>query len=600
MKSRYLLLAVILIAGTVMCVLSASNAYRTNGEFGFPLDDAWIHLQFAKNLHDYGAFSYYKNEMVTSGSTSPLYTMILAVGFFLTNNEMLLSYVLGVMFFLLAAVYLLKIAEELFNNIIIAGGATLLFLLEPRLQWIALSGMETTLFIFLLLATLYYYRRQNALLLGIGSGLLLWTRPEAILFLVVLTADAIYHSRIVKQVTAKKKSVQQLPNAFSWMKKSLIIAAIFGCAYIGFNLWLSGSILPNTFAAKLKYYAVDKENFALQVYHFLSDGHLQIVAILVLVQSLVLLYLLIQRKPQSLFVPFAWSAVLFLAYWKNLPYLYQEGRYMMPILPFFILLAVGGVVTLLDLARKMLPALTRARTTSVVIGVVLILANVQFAVAAWEHRTVYQEYCHYILDRQVRTGKWLHDHLPENAIVGTHDVGAIAFYSGRRIADMVGLISPEMINNIGSLDKLRSFLIKKKATHIAVLRNWFEITNENVLFQTDEQHPEIMEVFAFDQARTHFTPQNVTHMIEGGQYYFSLGNVNQAGKLFDQALRIDPQSSKAHYWMGKALLSINQIDKAEAEFKTALTLYPEYLDAQSGLAEVSAIRNKQLTSGAQK
>ena len=73
------------------------SALQANGGSGFPLDDAWIHLQFARNLHEYGSFSYFQDRMVTSGSTSPLYTLLLAAGFFLTSNEMILSYALGIL-----------------------------------------------------------------------------------------------------------------------------------------------------------------------------------------------------------------------------------------------------------------------------------------------------------------------------------------------------------------------------------------------------------------------------------------------------------------------------------------------------------------------
>jgi hypothetical protein len=41
--------------------------------------------------------------MVTAGSTSPLFTILEAVGFFFTTNEMLIGYAMGVLFFVLSA-----------------------------------------------------------------------------------------------------------------------------------------------------------------------------------------------------------------------------------------------------------------------------------------------------------------------------------------------------------------------------------------------------------------------------------------------------------------------------------------------------------------
>jgi hypothetical protein len=135
---RFAWLLPLLLAGGAMIVLTAKFAYDANGAFGFPLDDAWIHLQFAKNLHAYGSFSYFENHMVTSGSTSPLYTMLLAAGMFITHNEFLLSYFWGALFFLAASVFLYRIVLRLTGSILFASAAALLLLLEPHLQWIAL------------------------------------------------------------------------------------------------------------------------------------------------------------------------------------------------------------------------------------------------------------------------------------------------------------------------------------------------------------------------------------------------------------------------------------------------------------------------------
>jgi Tfp pilus assembly protein PilF len=192
----------------------------------------------------------------------------------------------------------------------------------------------------------------------------------------------------------------------------------------------------------------------------------------------------------------------------------------------------------------------------------------------------------------VRTARWLRENLPPDAVVATHDIGAIAFYSGKRIVDMVGLVSPEMIENIGSFDKLKRFLVAKKATHLAVLRNWFEVGNQNPIFQTDERQPEIMEVFQFDPARTHFTPQNVGQMTSLAANYLSTGRLQQAGSLLEQALRIDPQSSKAHFYLGSVLLALGNLANAKTEIETALQLHPSYLDAQVALAELSARQNR--------
>ena len=91
--------ALIIALGVARICLLLLSSLKANGGPGFPLDDPWIHLQFARNLREFGAFSYFRNEMVTAGSTSPLYTILLSLGFFFTSDEMLLSYVMGITFF---------------------------------------------------------------------------------------------------------------------------------------------------------------------------------------------------------------------------------------------------------------------------------------------------------------------------------------------------------------------------------------------------------------------------------------------------------------------------------------------------------------------
>ncbi len=587
----YLLLTIILLVGAGMCTFVCWYAYEANGSFGFPLDDPWIHLQFARNVHDFGAYSYFRNDTVTSGSTSPLYTFLLTAGFFVTNNEMLMSYILGVGFLLAAGIYLLKSSLVDFNdNILLAGGVVFLVLFEPRLQWIALSGMETTLFIFLLAAAMYYYKVRSEILAGIASGLLLWARPEAFIFLGAVLIDLWYHDYVVKLKALQKKPLSFTADFFWWLKRFLLGFSIFGLVYAGFNLWLSGSIFPNSFSAKIRYYSQGVTDFPGQVLEFLTAGHFSVLSYFAAIGIVSILFKIVRRESNPLLLPFLWSAGMFIAYWDNLPYLYQEGRYLMPILPSVILIAVGGLDSALKVAKHLFPGVITGAKALPAAGLVLLLFAGQFAVATWNERKTYTEYCRYITDRQVRTAKWIRANLPSDAVVGTHDIGAIAYYSGRRIADMVGLVSPEMIENIGSLDRLRQFLIEKKTTHLAVLRNWFEIVNVNPIFQTDERYPEIMEVFAFDPNRVRFTPQRAGRTNELATRLITAGNTQQAVLLLQQSLRIDPYSSRTHVLLAGCYTAGGNLEKGEDEYRAALRLHPILWEAQMGLAQIAVKR----------
>ena len=49
---------------------------------GFPLDDTWIHLTYARNFAEHGEWAFRLGEQ-SAGSTSPLWTLLLSIGYVL-------------------------------------------------------------------------------------------------------------------------------------------------------------------------------------------------------------------------------------------------------------------------------------------------------------------------------------------------------------------------------------------------------------------------------------------------------------------------------------------------------------------------------------
>jgi len=148
-----------------------------------------------------------------------------------------------------------------------------------------------------------------------------------------------------------------------------------------------------------------------------------------------------------------------------------------------------------------------------------------------------------------------------------------------------------MISSLGDLTKLEQNLVKEKVTHLAVLRNWFEVVNVNPLFQTNEATPEIMEVFEFNPAHMHFTSKDVGTLTAMGRNYLARGDTRDAISVLRTAVRYDPRSSRAHNYLGWALLMSGQLDAAEMEIKNALHLHSTYWEARLGMAQVLLRRN---------
>lgn len=579
----------IVLSGLIVSAVLYSYASTMNGRPGFPLDDPWIHLQFARNLIDYGSFSYYKDEMITSGSTSPLYVLLLSAGFVLFRNEFFLSYALGVLSLIGAGVCLSAILRKwkLEPRFLCWSGAVLM-LLEPRLQWVALSGMETTFFVAGVLAVLYFYEGRRSLATGVTAGLLVWVRPEGLIFLGALLADVLYREFIVRPMGSKGKRGHHPGTEHRWIVRSATVAVPIVLAYALFNLLLSGTILPNTYAAKLAYYSSVNAEFPIQVFRFLTAGHMSVISAFAAIGIATSIVGIARRRNSQGPVYLLWPLLLFLAYWQKLPYLYQEGRYLMPVLPFVILFAVLGLSKTILAVQQWVPVVRKKAFARALAVFLVALIATQTIIALWAMRQTYADDCRYINDRQVKTALWIRDNLPGTARVATHDVGAMGYYSGRRVVDMVGLVSPSMIRNIGSFDGLHRFLMSEHTTHLALLRNWFEVANQNPLFQTEEERPEIMEVFPYIPGTTSFVPQSLSRVAATAVHYLSSGKIEQAGSLLDQLVQAAPGYARGQYLLGEAFRRLGRREQAERAFHLAVQLRPGFPEATQRLALLDA------------
>src|SRR5512138_3437597 len=107
---------------------------------GFPLDDAWIHLTYARNLAEHGEWAFRLGQH-SAGSTAPLWTALLSIGFLVDLAPYVWTYLLGWAVLTLLAVYAEHIARKLVpsykSRIPWAG---LFFVFAWHLTWSAVSG----------------------------------------------------------------------------------------------------------------------------------------------------------------------------------------------------------------------------------------------------------------------------------------------------------------------------------------------------------------------------------------------------------------------------------------------------------------------------
>jgi len=574
-------IAVLMVVLSVYYLVSANSV---NGYNGFPLDDPWIHLTFAKNLSEYGSFSYFKNEMSTAGSTSPIYTMVLAAGFLVTKNEMILSYALGIIFLVLAGIWYYRLSSfEFGKENLFAIAATAIFAVDKWMNFVADSGMETTMFIFLLIFTAYSYKKRQAVATAVFAGLIMWTRPDGTAFLGALVLDYIvniYFSKTDKNL--KLFSKQDLV-------KGGIIFGLILAAYFGLNLKLSGSLLPNTFNAKLTYYSPEVRSRADflkgEVWGYFTSGAYGLVMLGFFISTLVMLKDLFKKKYNPNFIYIVFCFALVFIYWYKLPYAHRFGRYMMPIIPFMILVSLVGFRDLARMMAEYFKSKQLANGLNLIIIIVIFFWSFQ---NYFDNKANFADECKYINDRQVVAAKWIRDNTKETDVIGTHDVGAIAYYSGRRIVDVAGLVTPELISKINDKDYaayMTDYLKKNNVSYLAFLREWYRVDNQTPLFISPENAPqEIMEVFKFNPDSTHILPKEVNGMLMYvGNIMSQKGAQNQALNVLNMALQKDPKSSLTYYYVANVYGGMNDAKNYERNLLKAVEIYPDFKEALIGL-----------------
>jgi len=283
-------------------------------------------------------------------------------------------------------------------------------------------------------------------------------------------------------------------------------------------------------------------------------------------------------------------------YWYKLPYAHRFGRYLMPIIPFYILLFVYGTREFYRFLYKYYREKTFVNSLNYIFFGITV---VYFASSYYDHRELYAEQTRHISIRQVAAGKWLKENTPEDAVIATHDVGAIAYYSNRKIVDVAGLISPEFTKRLLDRD-FSSFMVqemkKQNVSYIAFLREWYQVVNQPALLVAGDKNFEIMEVYKFDPQRTHVLSREVNSINEYAmQLLQSAGGgkqVSQVINLLNRSVSMDPASSLTYFLLAYAYQVSGDIENSEKNLIKAVEIFPGYRGAVFMLADILKKQNK--------
>jgi hypothetical protein len=390
------------------------------GAAGFPLDDSWIHLHFARNLAAGAGFAYNPGHPV-SGSTAPLWTLVLAAGAAVAGASLWTAKTLGVVSAIAAALVTRRAAIAFGAAPLTALVAAVALLWSGALAWGALSGMEVPLAALLVAIALLALAHEVTWIAAVTAALAALARPEAILLVPLLA--------LARPLTVRRALL------------FVVLTAALLAPFVAFSYATVGGPLPATAVAKIEggllgwlgglreppllTWVTRPREFGLEWMRWLFTTHpllpLALPAAFVAWRrrgralGVVALALIIHPLAMALLAPYRGPA-------------FQEGRYSAHLLPI-------AVVVLAALASK------TARAMPVVLAGVLLVSLIALAPAAERYAWGVQN----INAMQVHLGHWLAARTPPTATLALNDIGAIAFFSRRPVLDLMGLVTPEIV-----------------------------------------------------------------------------------------------------------------------------------------------------------
>lgn len=395
-----------------------------------PLDDAYIHLQYARAIAEGHSFSYIAGQPATSGGTSLIYPVLIAPILNTSMRPEAGMILVGMGFWIASAFLILSL---------IGGEAgmlfTFLFILQGSLYFAFLSGMETGLFIFVTLLTLRGVVRRNPIGAISAGALAALVRPEGA---VIGVGAALY---MMCHTASRRYLISRLPLYALPVLAALVQPLI--------NLVYTGSITASGMQAKSYLYNVPRD-WGL-ILHNIGDTAVRVWRELlsltapdygtVLLCMLALIMIGVgaaesvrTRKPTPALLIGVWFVGLTLLISTLETAFWQFKRYQQPIIALCFPLVGWLMLRLWETRRTWL----RVGAVAGILGLL-----VQVGLTLMPFMSYYDDNTAEIASSQLLMARYVREELPPDAIIGVHDIGVMAFIGERKTYDLVGLTTPD-------------------------------------------------------------------------------------------------------------------------------------------------------------
>jgi hypothetical protein len=425
-------------------------------QHGSSFDDAYITYRYARNIALGRGFVYNVGESVL-GTTTPLYTLLLAGLSLIWPDLPLLSHTVGVLAWMLCVPLTYGIGQV--GRPRTVGIAAAAFIAVNPL-FLNVLGMETTLYILLILSTFYLHLREQPSWAALCAGLAFLMRWDGILVVGVF---------LFAELLKERKT---------FFRASLVCMSII-VPWLAYSFVTFGSVFPNSFFAKVGQGwnqglgGAEIGSFGRGLWlladSMYSENHLFI--LLPIFAVLGLLSVLLNR---ARWWPLLLWTMTYLGGYIALGVL-RFGWYYTPLAPALALLVAEGI----ELATRP-PSLrfgSRARlvTFTTLLLVLCLLPNIDLLLRSRRtemdvHSATY-----------VQVGEWLKTHTPPSSSVALLEIGIIGFFSDRTVIDTMGLVSPEMVGHLENWRQTLEFAINYYwPDYVVALERtaWADIVNE--------------------------------------------------------------------------------------------------------------------------
>ncbi|MCL4251512.1 MAG: hypothetical protein KJ065_25395 [Anaerolineae bacterium] len=450
-----------------------------------PLDDVYIHFQYARQMANGQPYVYNPGLPPTSGASSLIYPFVLAPGYLLGFHDLRLglwAMIVGAVAFAVSINLVYRISR-LRASVAIAALAALVFSVSGVFAWHAMSGMETMLAACFALVLLYGIASPSRRWLVAGGALLAITRPEGAVGAVLASLTIIETAEAQRSQRNENESTS-VSSAPLWLK---IILALIPLLAIGaqplLNLLITGSATASGSQAKSLFSAALPLPDILQR---IADNFIRMwrewllpqgepVYLNLIVSGLALVGVLSSgfwvlrtehrshftspvRRVASRLLAFLLSPPVVIALWliggalliSTLDTAFWHfKRYQMPFMALLFPLAAWGagwiaggfhVSSVED--GESTSGRAVARPYGFVVWGLLIVAGV-LAVSSWlPWLGYYALNVGYVRAQPLAMAQWLAANTPEDVVIAVHDVGMMRYAGGRTTLDIVGLTTP--------------------------------------------------------------------------------------------------------------------------------------------------------------